>query len=156
MLLRPVHRVRATLLPFLISRRRFFTFPSSLGPFGQGPGQEDDPNDNMQQYHERKIMPWVFWKLYSSLYLTLFGLTNRYTRKQLYELVADVDAYRYFIPFCTSSTILKASRSDWKTSPGNHGDPPIHLEAELKVGFLGIDEAYVSKVECRPFESVQV
>jgi coenzyme Q-binding protein COQ10 len=36
------------------------------------------------------------------------------------------------------------------------GDPPVHLEAELKVGFLGMDESYTSKVECKPFESVQV
>ncbi len=36
------------------------------------------------------------------------------------------------------------------------GDPPVTLEAELKVGFLGMDEAYTSKVECKPFESVQV
>jgi coenzyme Q-binding protein COQ10 len=70
--------------------------------------------------------------------------------------VADVDSYRYFIPFCSGSTVLKASRSDWKTRPGKDGDPPVHLEAELKVGFLGMDEAYVSKVDCKPFESVQV
>ena len=79
-----------------------------------------------------------------------------YSRKQLYELVADVDAYHRFIPFCSSSTVLRSSRPDWKTNMGNDGDPPVNLEAELKVGFLGVDESYVSKVECRPFESVQV
>jgi coenzyme Q-binding protein COQ10 len=67
-----------------------------------------------------------------------------------------VDSYHHFIPFCTSSRVLKASVPDWKTRINKHGDPPVHLEAELKVGFLGMDERYTSKVECRPFESVQV
>lgn len=71
-------------------------------------------------------------------------------------MVADVDSYHYFIPFCTSSTVLKASLPDWKTRIMKDGDPPFHLEAELQVGFLGIDESYISNVECRPFESVQV
>lgn len=78
-----------------------------------------------------------------------------YSRKQLYELVADVDSYHQFIPFCTSSRVLKSSRPDWKANPGKDGDPAVNLEAELKVGFLGMDESYISKVECRPFESVQ-
>jgi coenzyme Q-binding protein COQ10 len=70
--------------------------------------------------------------------------------------VADVDSYHHFIPFCTSSRVLKASVPDWKARVNNDGDPPVHLEAELKGGFLGMDESYTSKVECRPFESVQV
>lgn len=115
--------------------RCFFTLPTSLNPFGESSGKDSGPEDDLQRYHERKIMP--------------------YSRKQLYELVANVDSYHRFIPFCTGSTVLKSSRPDWKTNLGNDGDPPVNLEAELKVGFLGVDESYVSKVECRPFESVQ-
>ncbi|KAG8839904.1 hypothetical protein FRC18_000027 [Serendipita sp. 400] len=116
--------------------RTFFTLPSGFSPFGGAHDSGDDAEDDLQRYHERKIMP--------------------YTRRQLYSVVSDVDSYHQFIPFCTGSDVLKSSRSDWKTNSGSDGDPAVHLEAELKVGFLGMDERYVSKVECKPFELVQV
>jgi hypothetical protein len=83
-------------------------------------------------------------------------IVDSYTRQQLYELVADVDSYRHFIPFCTASKVLHSSRPDWRMRQEKDNDPPTNLEAELKVGFLGMDESYVSKVECRPFHSVTV
>ncbi|PVG03583.1 hypothetical protein CPB86DRAFT_779308 [Serendipita vermifera] len=121
----------SSLLLYSPSRgRAFFTFPGSFGRFDDNGSDKED----MQTHHERKIMP--------------------YTRQQLYELVADVDSYRHFIPFCTASKVLHSSRPDWKLRGEKDNDPPTHLEAELKVGFLGMDESYVSKVECRPFQSV--
>ena len=32
----------------------------------------------------------------------------------------------------------------------------MELEAELRVGFLGLEESYVSRVLCNPYESVEV
>ena len=32
----------------------------------------------------------------------------------------------------------------------------MELEAELKVGFLGFEESYISRVLCNPYESVEV
>jgi len=96
---------------------------------------EDEPEGNeeeTQRYHERKIMP--------------------YSEKELYNLVADVDSYRHFLPFCNASKVLNASRPNWKSNPG---DGPVALEAELKVGFLGLEESYVSRVSCNPYESVE-
>ncbi len=78
---------------------------------------------------------------------------NRYSQKELYNLVADVDCYRHFLPFCHASKVLNASRPNWKSNPG---DGPVELEAELRVGFLGFEESYISRVSCNPYESVEV
>jgi len=78
---------------------------------------------------------------------------NRYSQKELYNLVADVDCYRHFLPFCHASKVLNASRPNWKSNPG---DGPVELEAELKVGFLGLEESYISRVLCNPYDCVEV
>ena len=78
---------------------------------------------------------------------------NRYSQKELYSLVADVNSYRHFLPFCHASKVLNASRPNWKSNPG---DGPVELEAELRVGFLGLEESYVSRVLCNPYDSVEV
>ena len=93
------------------------------------------------------------WALSLQLPWTDTSLLNRYSQKELYHLVADVDSYRHFLPFCHASKVLNASRPNWKSNPG---DGPVELEAELKVGFLGLEESYVSRVSCNPYESVEV
>lgn len=35
-------------------------------------------------------------------------------------------------------------------------DNILKLQAELQVGFMGFEEKYISNVECRPHEMVQV
>jgi coenzyme Q-binding protein COQ10 len=40
---------------------------------------------------------------------------------------------------------------DWKPD-----DKPFEVEAELKVGFGGLEERYISRVSGKPFESVTV
>ena len=77
---------------------------------------------------------------------------NRYSQKELYSLVADVDCYRHFLPFCHASKVLHASWPNWKLNPG---DGPVVLEAELKIGFLGFEESYISRVLRNPYESVE-
>ncbi|KAF8468636.1 dehydrase and lipid transport-domain-containing protein [Gautieria morchelliformis] len=94
---------------------------SSLGSYFS------DPNRS-QSYHERKILP--------------------YRQHQLYDIVADVDAYDRFIPYCVASRVLKRAS-------GDTADKILKLQAELKVGFMGIEEKYISDVECRPHEMVQ-
>ncbi|KAF4574652.1 COQ10 family protein [Pleurotus pulmonarius] len=105
-------------------RRTLFGLPdlSSLSPFANA-----DSNPEPQKYHERKILP--------------------YNRRQLYEVVADVESYPLFVPFCTESRILRTSQSD-RTKP-------TAMDAELSVGFLVYQESYVSKVTCKPYELVQ-
>jgi coenzyme Q-binding protein COQ10 len=76
---------------------------------------------------------------------------SRYRQRQLYELIADVDSYHRFVPYCTASRVLKKTRQAVDAEM-----TAVSLEAELKVGFLGFEEKYISKVECRPYEMVQV
>jgi coenzyme Q-binding protein COQ10 len=71
-----------------------------------------------------------------------------YTPRELYNVVANVPSYNQFLPFCTSSTILHDARIN--------AEKPFEVEAELKVGFMGFSEGYVSKVKGTPFQAVEV
>ncbi|CAE6422180.1 unnamed protein product [Rhizoctonia solani] len=107
-------------------QRTFFSLPNFSIP-GSGGSSNDDSGT---QFHTRKILP--------------------YTQRQLYNLVADVNSYHFFLPFCTNSRVL--------TSPppgGFNTDEPYEVQAELEVGFMGMKESYVSLVRCRPWEMVQ-
>ncbi|EGN93078.1 hypothetical protein SERLA73DRAFT_116526 [Serpula lacrymans var. lacrymans S7.3] len=105
------------------SRRLFFTIPnfSSLSPFPDSNGSNDT-----QTYHEQKLFP--------------------FRRRQLYDIVADVQSYHRFVPYCTSSRILERRVAK---------SPVIEMDAELTVGFLAFKESYISKVTCKPYESVE-
>ena len=75
-------------------------------------------------------------------------VSHSYRQRQLYDVVTDIDAYHLFVPFCTSSRTLARRQ--------RQGTTAIEMEAELTVGFFAFSEAYVSKVTCRPYESVKV
>lgn len=90
------------------------------------PFSPDSDERPAQTYHERKIFP--------------------YRRIDLYNLVADVGSYPSFVPYCTGSRILERSEDQ---------DGVVKMDAELMVGFLAFNESYVSRVTCRPYESVQ-
>ncbi|CAE6494032.1 unnamed protein product [Rhizoctonia solani] len=105
--------------------RTLFSFPNFSLPSGN-----NSNDDSGTRFHTRKILP--------------------YTQRQLYNLVADVNSYHFFLPFCTSSRVLTPPPPGGFTT-----DEPYEVEAELKVGFMGMNESYVSLVRCRPWESVQ-
>lgn len=75
-----------------------------------------------------------------------------YTQKQLYELVADASSYPRFLPFCTSARVLRKQ----PPNPPHDTNERLHMDVELTVGFMPFTETYVSKVTCRPYESVEV
>ncbi|KAI9638985.1 dehydrase and lipid transport-domain-containing protein [Dioszegia hungarica] len=143
------------------ARRAFFSLPdiSKLAKLagsaaeamssGSGGGAGEVQTDGERQtYHARKILP--------------------YSPEQLYNLVADIPSYSSFIPFCTSSTVLQppssssavaSTSSAGRTAADSKWSPPasgksFEVDAELKVGFGGFDEAYVSRVKGTPYESV--
>ncbi|KAI0921016.1 hypothetical protein AcW1_004868 [Taiwanofungus camphoratus] len=124
--------------------RTIFTLPdlSSLSPFSESNGNKQQP----QTYHERKILPYV-GPPSSSVCLLSSGWHYSYKPSQLYNLVADVESYPRFIPFCTGCRIIKRSPA---TSTF-----PERMEAELTIGFLSFKESYVSEVTCRPHQSVE-
>jgi coenzyme Q-binding protein COQ10 len=73
----------------------------------------------MPTHHETQILP--------------------YTPQQLYALVADIERYPDFLPWCRAARIL-----EWK---GN-----VQL-AELIISFKGLTESYVSRVALTPPEN---
>ncbi|KAI9757858.1 MAG: hypothetical protein M4579_003294 [Chaenotheca gracillima] len=73
--------------------------------------------------------------------------TLSYPKAPLYELIADVGSYSKFLPYCQESTVTSWSEpdQDGKRWP---------REAELKVGWGGIEEKFTSKVYCSPVGDV--
>lgn len=61
-----------------------------------------------------------------------------YTTQQIYALVADVEKYPEFIPWCTGARIVERGEG--------------FVVADLLVGFKGISETYRSKVHLRDNE----
>ena len=49
-------------------------------------------------------------------------LERSYSQEQLYTVVADVEHYREFVPWCQRSEVIQSK-------------PPSFVEAELEVGF---------------------
>lgn len=74
-----------------------------------------------------------------------------YRPSQLYHVVSDVDSYHLFLPYCTSSFVLKRH-----TVKSTEGYDILKMQGELTVGFMGFTESYISDVECRPYRMVQV
>ncbi|CAD6441831.1 84419f28-391d-48aa-89a4-cbba243af4cf [Sclerotinia trifoliorum] len=66
-----------------------------------------------------------------------------YKSSSLYSLIADVDSYSTFVPYCTSSRITK-----WSAPDSNGKKWPA--EASLTVGWAGVEERFTSKLLCVP------
>jgi len=64
------------------------------------------------------------------------------TPAQLFAVVSDVERYAEFLPFCTSSRVIRRRNC-------------TSFDAKLSLGFLGFSEAYTSKVSLRPPYSVE-
>ncbi|KAI9453477.1 cyclase/dehydrase [Lactarius psammicola] len=83
----------------------------------------------------------------------------RYTRRQLYAVVADVGSYPSFLPFCTRSRVLRpptpVDHNNTHASAPSVQSGALQMEAELTVAFLAFTERYTSRVTCVPHESVR-
>lgn len=66
-----------------------------------------------------------------------------YESSSLYTLIADVDRYSSFIPYCQESQVTK-----W-TEPDSKGKKWPE-QADLKVGWGGFEETFTSKLNCVP------
>ncbi|XP_070837375.1 coenzyme Q-binding protein COQ10 homolog, mitochondrial [Chaetodon trifascialis] len=67
--------------------------------------------------------------------------TLQYTPEQIYSVVAGVDQYQHFVPWCKKSRAFK----------GRNGD----IRAELEIGFPPIVERYTSEVTVVPNHKVR-
>lgn len=71
-----------------------------------------------------------------------------YKSSSLYTLIADVDSYSTFVPYCLESKVTKwsAPDKDGKRWPS---------EADLKVGWGGYEESFTSRLFCVPGSIVE-
>ncbi len=65
-------------------------------------------------------------------------IISPYSPEQIYALVADVEKYPEFIPWCVGVRINEKQ--------------PSYLVADLLIGFKGVNECFTSKVEFLPNE----
>ncbi|ESZ93664.1 hypothetical protein SBOR_5969 [Sclerotinia borealis F-4128] len=96
--------------------------PSSQRTFMNLPGTEP------QTLTEKRILP--------------------YSSASLYSLIADVDNYSTFVPYCSSSRVTK-----WSAPDSNGKKWPA--EANLTVGWAGVEETFTSKLLCVPGSIVE-
>jgi len=71
-----------------------------------------------------------------------------YQSSSLYKLIADIDSYSSFLPYCQKSTITQWS------SPDSNGDR-WPSEADLTIGWGGYEETFTSKLLCVPGSIVE-
>ncbi|POR33337.1 Coenzyme Q-binding protein coq10, mitochondrial [Tolypocladium paradoxum] len=74
--------------------------------------------------------------------------TLPYARDPLYELIADVDSYHRFVPYCSLSRVTHWAPPD----PRGRRWP---ARADLHVGWGGFSEAFSSRLRCVPGVSVE-
>jgi coenzyme Q-binding protein COQ10 len=67
----------------------------------------------------------------------------RYSPEQMFAVVAAVDLYEDFVPWCQRSRIIRRF---------NDGS----FDAELEIGFKFLVESYVSHVEMEKFKYIKV
>jgi coenzyme Q-binding protein COQ10 len=71
-----------------------------------------------------------------------------YKSSSLYTLIADVDSYSSFVPYCVESKVTK-----WSDEDKNGQRWPS--EADLKVGWGGYEEKFTSRLFCVPGSVVE-
>ncbi|KAK0109593.1 hypothetical protein ONS95_002278 [Cadophora gregata] len=71
-----------------------------------------------------------------------------YKSSSLYTIIADVDSYSNFLPYCIESKVTK-----WSSPDKNGKRWPS--EADLKVGWGGYEEIFTSRLLCAPGSTVE-
>ncbi|OAA66251.1 cyclase/dehydrase family protein [Cordyceps fumosorosea ARSEF 2679] len=74
--------------------------------------------------------------------------TLPYGRDDLYRLVADVDSYAQFVPYCARSRVTQ-----WSVPDDSGRSWPVR--ADLHVGWGGLNEEFTSRLRCVPGVSVE-
>jgi coenzyme Q-binding protein COQ10 len=96
-----------------LAARSFFSFPNPL----------TNPDALTKTHQETKIVP--------------------FSPEDMYDVVADVDRYREFLPFCVDSKVLRRPNDNV-------------MEASLRIGFKVFTEAYTSRVIMKRPEKIVI
>ena len=85
---------------------------------------------------------------YHDTILNHLPVFSSYTPDQIFDVVSDVGAYSQFVPWCVESRVLPPPSADADAAPSSAASPLTHatLEAELRIGFNNLSEAYTSTV----------
>ncbi|KAF3771049.1 cyclase/dehydrase [Cryphonectria parasitica EP155] len=84
--------------------------------------------------------------------------TLPYPRERLYDLIADVDSYSQFLPYCQHSRVTAWSRPDDTAAAiadPQHRQRRWPVEGELTIGFGPVTQSYTSRIVCVPGRSVE-
>ncbi|KAI9158778.1 Coenzyme Q-binding protein coq10 [Paramyrothecium foliicola] len=81
------------------------------------------PGSDTQDLHATRVLP--------------------YASDPLYELIADVDSYSQFVPYCAISRVTQ-----WSAPDANGRRWPAL--ADLHVGWGGFNETFTSRLHCEP------
>lgn len=124
----------------------------NLASLSQFPTISTGQQDLLGQHQQRSLLP---SSALHQQHRQLFGIGEAtdtqkdykerrligYSPKQLYDVVAHVQHYKEFVPWCQRSHIIRR-------------DGDTFLEAELEVGFRLFVERYTSEVYLKPGEQV--
>ena len=92
-----------------------------------------------KDYSERRLLGQVTTLLLKQYYKFTnhqFLKINRYSMEQMFQVVAEVEKYKNFVPYCKSSVVTSRSKE--------------HLRADLVIGFPPLVESYTSSVVLAP------
>lgn len=84
--------------------------------------------------------------------------TLPYASDRLYEIIADIDSYPRFLPYCASARVTHWTNPLPASSPSpTHGESPRRwpAQADLTAGWGGLQETYTSRVFCVPGSIVE-
>jgi len=100
------------------------------------------PQPSLSQKHAFLTLP--------SAPLQTIHATRRlpYPAPALYAIIADIGSYASFVPYCTSSAVTAWSAPD-------RAGRAWPAEAELRVGWRGVEEAFRSRVACEAGRAVR-
>ncbi|KAI0157453.1 hypothetical protein GGR57DRAFT_461958 [Xylariaceae sp. FL1272] len=73
-----------------------------------------------------------------------------YDHKPLYNLIADIDSYSSFLPYCSSSRV-----THWTPTPDPIYNRKWPTRADLTAGWGGLEQTYTSRVHCIPGSIVE-
>ncbi|KAI9884642.1 MAG: hypothetical protein M1823_003562 [Watsoniomyces obsoletus] len=107
------------------------------------------PRNNISRHQRTFVTP--SWPTELPTQTLTASRTLSYPAPLLYDIIADVNSYSTFLPYCTSSRVTRWSEPD-TSHPSQRRWP---YQATLKVGWSSFEETVISRVYCQPYNIVE-